>query len=378
MNADAQHMTRALELAARGEGHVEPNPMVGCVIVRDGVCIGEGWHQRFGGPHAEVEALRSVEGSTAGATMYVTLEPCCHTGKTPPCTEAIIAAGIERVVVAQVDPFPSVVGQGIQKLRDHGMHVEVGLLESAAQQLNAPFRKLVLQHTPWVIAKWAMTLDGKLASRTGHSQWISNAASRQRVHDLRRRVDAIMVGRGTTQADDPLLTARPPGHRQVTRIVLDSTARLSPDSRLVKSCREQPVLVAISPAAASQRRIRLEEMGCELFLTPGRTPAERLVGLLAELGKRRMTNVLVEGGGELLGGLWDLDLIDEVHVFVAPKLVGGREAISPLLGTGRCEIPRRPHFTIRRSKSWTKTSILRDGCCVSIRKACREIPGVAP
>lgn len=339
MNADAQHMTRALELAARGEGHVEPNPMVGCVIVRDGVCIGEGWHQRFGGPHAEVEALRSVEGSTAGATMYVTLEPCCHTGKTPPCTEAIIAAGIERVVVAQVDPFPSVVGQGIQKLRDHGMHVEVGLLESEAQQLNAPFRKLVLQHTPWVIAKWAMTLDGKLASRTGHSQWISNAASRQRVHDLRRRVDAIMVGRGTTQADDPLLTARPPGHRQVTRIVLDSTARLSPDSRLVKSCREQPVLVAISPAAASQRRIRLEEMGCELFLTPGRTPAERLVGLLAELGKRRMTNVLVEGGGELLGGLWDLDLIDEVHVFVAPKLVGGREAISPLLGTGRCEIP---------------------------------------
>ncbi len=211
MSEDARHMTRALELAARGEGQVEPNPMVGCVIARDGVCIGEGWHQRFGGPHAEVEALGSVQGSAAGATMYVTLEPCCHTGKTPPCTEAIVRTGIGRVVVAQVDPFPAVAGQGVQRLRDAGIVVDVGLLEESARQLNAPYRKLIQQQTPWIIAKWAMTLDGKLASRTGYSQWISSAASRQRVHQLRQRVDAVMVGRGTAQADDPLLTARPAG-----------------------------------------------------------------------------------------------------------------------------------------------------------------------
>ncbi len=342
MNGDALHMARALELAARGEGHVEPNPMVGCVIVRDGICLGEGWHQRFGGPHAEIEALKSIQGSAARATMYVTLEPCCHTGKTPPCTEAVLQAGIQRVVVAQVDPFPAVAGRGIQRLRDAGVVVDVGLLEDAARQLNAPYRKLVLQQTPWIIAKWAMTLDGKLASRTGHSQWISSTASRQRAHQLRGRVDAVMVGRGTVAADDPLLTARPAGTRSVTRIVVDSAASLSPESRLVRTCREQPVLVAISPAAASQRRVRLEEAGCEVLLCPGQNAAERLQGLLLELGKRRMTNLLVEGGGQLLGSFWDLGLIDEVHVFVAPKLVGGQSATVPLAGSGRSEIPELP------------------------------------
>ena len=195
MNQDALHMARALALAARGEGLVEPNPMVGCVIARDGLQIGEGWHHRFGAPHAEAEALKSVSESAAGATMYVTLEPCCHQGKTPPCTDAVIAAGIQRVVVAQVDPFPAVAGQGIERLREAGLEVEVGLLKEEAIELCAPYRKLIQQQVPWIIAKWAMTLDGKLASRTGHSSWISNDTSRQRVHQLRRRVDAILVGR---------------------------------------------------------------------------------------------------------------------------------------------------------------------------------------
>ncbi len=339
MTHDARHMARALELATHGEGLVEPNPMVGCVIMRDGVCLGEGWHRRYGGPHAEVEALQTLRGPAAGATMYVTLEPCCHTGKTPPCTEAILRSGIARVVIAQVDPFPAVAGKGVQQLQAAGVVVEVGLLQEQAWRLNAPYRKLILQQTPWIIAKWAMTLDGKLASHSGHSQWISSAASRQRVHALRGRVDAVMIGRGTAEADDPLLNARPPGPRTATRIVVDSTARLSPDSQLVRTCREQPVLVAVSPAAASQRCLHLEQAGCEVLCCPGRDRDERLQTLLSELGRRRMTNLLVEGGGELLGSLWDLDLLDEVHVFVAPKLVGGRAAIAPLLGCGRERIP---------------------------------------
>ncbi len=342
MDQDTTYMTRALEIATRGEGHVEPNPMVGCVVVRDGVPIGEGWHQRFGGPHAEVEALQSVAGSAAGATIYVTLEPCCHTGKTPPCTDAIIAAGIQRVVVAQSDPFPAVSGQGIKQLVEAGIRVDVGLCEVAARQLNAPFRKLVRTGLPWVIAKWAMTLDGKLASRTGHSRWISNAAARERVHQLRGRVDAIMVGRGTADADDPLLTARPPGARQAVRIVVDSQANLSPQSQLVQTVRTHPVLLAVSPQARPERCRQLEQAGCEILCCSGSDAGQRLRALLLELGRRKVTNLLVEGGSKLLGSLFDLELIDEVHVFVAPKIAGGQTAPSPVAGIGLMEIPKSP------------------------------------
>lgn len=342
MNQDASHMARALELAARGEGLVEPNPMVGCVLVRDGVRIGEGWHRLFGGPHAEVEALSSVDGSATGATMYVTLEPCCHTGKTPPCTAAVIGAGVRRVVVAQLDPFPAVAGKGLDQLRAAGIEVEVGLLEAAARQLNAPFRKLVQQKMPWVIAKWAMTLDGKLASRTGHSRWISSAASRDRVHELRRRVDGILVGRRTAEVDNPLLTARPAGQRRAIRIVVDSHAGLALNSQLVRTAREQPVLIATSTDADPARCCQLEQAGCELLHCSGTEPAERLSTLLKELGARQMTNLLVEGGSKLLGSLFDLDCIDEVHVFIAPKLVGGRAAATPIGGVGFDEIPQLP------------------------------------
>ena len=188
---------------------MEPNPLVGCVIAHGARVLGEGWHERFGGPHAEVAALAAAGPAARGATAYVTLEPCCHYGKTPPCSEALVAAGLARVVVAQADPFPQVAGGGLAQLRAAGIAVEVGLLEAAARQLNAPYLKLVTQGRPWVIAKWAMTLDGRIATQTGSSQWISNAASRAMVHRLRGRVDAILVGRGTAAADDPLLTARP-------------------------------------------------------------------------------------------------------------------------------------------------------------------------
>jgi diaminohydroxyphosphoribosylaminopyrimidine deaminase/5-amino-6-(5-phosphoribosylamino)uracil reductase len=331
---DVWHMQRALHLAARGRGSVEPNPMVGCVIAKGAEVIGEGWHHKFGDPHAEIEALKIAGPRAEGATMYVTLEPCCHHGKTPPCTEAILDAKIGRVVAAMRDPFPEVDGGGISELRDFGVEVEVGTLEGDARTLNAPYLKLLETGRPWVIAKWAMTLDGKIATRAGASQWISNNESLEIVHAIRGRVDAILVGRQTAKLDNPSLTARPPGPRTALRIVADTYASLSVDSQLVCTARDVPVLVAVGSAVTTSGRRRLEEHGCEVFVCEGNTPAERLDALLKELGRRRLTNVLVEGGARLFGSLLDARQIDEVHVFLAPRLVGGAGAPSPVGGEG--------------------------------------------
>src|SRR5579871_1062456 len=237
---DPLFMSRALELARRGQGFVEPNPMVGCVLATDEGVVGEGWHRRFGGAHAEVEAL-TVAGSRArGATAYLTLEPCSHFGKTPPCAPALIEAGVRRVVVAMEDPFPEVAGKGLALLRSTGVDVEVGLMRDEAAWLNAPYLRRVVDRRPWIIAKWAMTLDGKIATRTGDSQWISGRPSREIVHQLRARVDAVIVGRGTAERDDPLLTARPADGnvaRVATRIVVDGGAKLSSTSQLVQTAR---------------------------------------------------------------------------------------------------------------------------------------------
>jgi diaminohydroxyphosphoribosylaminopyrimidine deaminase/5-amino-6-(5-phosphoribosylamino)uracil reductase len=330
---DEWYMTRALELAERGQGHVEPNPMVGCVVVRDGEVVGEGFHQQFGGAHAEVEALRVAGRRANGATLYVTLEPCCHQGKTPPCSEAIVAAGIRRVVAPLADPFEQVAGQGFAQLRSAGVSVEIGLLEAPARRLLAPFLKRVEQGIPWIIAKWAMTLDGKIATRSGQSRWISGHAAREIVHRLRGRVDAILVGRGTVEADDPLLTARPPGPRIATRVVLDSLAAMPLASQLVRTAGQAPVLVAASSEAPVERCDALRAAGCEVCTFEGNS-TERVVKLLKELAKRGMTNVLVEGGGRVLGSLLEAGQIDEVHVFVAPKLVGGEAAATPIGGQG--------------------------------------------
>lgn len=337
---DRWHMARALELAAQGEGHVEPNPMVGCVIVQGAEIIGEGWHRRFGGAHAEVEALKLAGPRAAGATMYVTLEPCCHLGKTPPCSRAVIAAGVRRVVVAQRDPFPKVAGGGFAELEAAGVDVEVGLLEAEARRLNAPYRKLLETGRPWVLAKWAMTLDGKIATRTGSSRWISSAESRAIVHKLRGRVDAIMVGRQTAQSDDPALTARPAGPRTALRVVVDTRASLSSQSQLARTAGDVPVLVAVGPEAPEAERQRLAEAGCEVFPCEADNHATRLDELLMEFGRRRLTNVLVEGGGQLMGSLLDAGQIDEFHVFIAPKLVGGVAAVSPIAGGGVAEMSR--------------------------------------
>jgi diaminohydroxyphosphoribosylaminopyrimidine deaminase/5-amino-6-(5-phosphoribosylamino)uracil reductase len=333
--ADERLMRHALRLAALGRGLVEPNPMVGCVVAHEGQIVAEGWHQRFGGPHAEVNALREAGAAAAGATLYVTLEPCCHKGKTPPCTESVIQSGIARVVVAQHDPFEQVRGQGVSQLKQAGLKVSVGLLEADARRLNAPYLKRLGQHRPWVIAKWAMTLDGKIASCRGASQWISGEASRGLVHQLRGRVDAIMVGSHTALRDDPLLTARPAGPRTAARIVVDSQARLPLNSRLVQSVDAVPVIVAVSSSAPLAACQALRQSGCEVLNCTGDDHLSRLLFLLDELGRRNWTNLLVEGGGRLLGNLLQLDQIDEVHVFVAPTLIGGAAAPSPIEGPGR-------------------------------------------
>jgi diaminohydroxyphosphoribosylaminopyrimidine deaminase/5-amino-6-(5-phosphoribosylamino)uracil reductase len=335
---DVAAMQRALERARRGEGHVEPNPMVGAVVAAGGRIVGEGFHARYGGPHAEVEALAAAGPAGRGATLYVTLEPCCHHGKTPPCTDAVVAAGIARVVIAARDPFPAVNGGGIAALRSAGIAVEAGLCEREAKRLTAPFRKLVETKQPWVIAKWAMSLDGRMATASGESRWISSAESREIVHRLRGRVDAVVVGIGTAIADDPLLTARPgegaAPARLPVRIVLDSQARLSLTSRLVQTAREYPLLVAVGPDAPAERREALAAAGCEVWAGGARDPGERLAALLAELGRRQFTNVLVEGGSGVLGGLFDLGAADEAWAFIAPKIIGGAAAPAPIGGRG--------------------------------------------
>jgi len=338
-------MQRALELASLGAGRVEPNPAVGSVIVDENLqLIAEGYHQQYGGPHAEIHALNVAGSKAKGATIYVTLEPCCHQGKTGPCSQALIQAGVKKVMVAMRDPAPHVDGGGIADLQQAGIEVEVGLLEPAAQKLVRPFVKRVTRGLPWIHAKWAMTLDGKIATRTGHSQWISNERSREIVHQLRGRMDAIMVGHQTAENDNPLLTVRPKGVRTPARIVVDSQATLSCDSKLVQSINDAPVIVIAHESAPPQNIKRLENAGVEVLSIQNaqgtKTTRPDLKQCLLELGRKEMTNILIEGGGSLLGSCFDEQLIDEVHAFIAPKLVGGETAITPIAGQGLEKIPQ--------------------------------------
>ncbi len=334
LDDDVRWMRLALGEAAKGQGAVEPNPMVGAVLVRDGQPIALGHHERFGGPHAEIVALRRAGESARGATLYVTLEPCCHHGKTPPCTDAIVAAGIARVVAAIGDPFPAVNGGGLAALAAAGIPARAGCLADEARELNAPYWKRLTSGRPYVVAKWAMTLDGKTAAASGDSRWISSEASRRRVHDLRGRMDAILVGIGTVVADDPQLTARPPGPRRPLRVVLDAAARLPDDGYLVRTAREASVLVAVTDRAAAVDRGRLRSAGCEVVAFPGDGPVP-IGGLLDELGRRGMTNVLVEGGGRVLGSFLDAGEADAAEVFIAPILEGGDHPRTAIRGAGR-------------------------------------------
>lgn len=340
---DRAWMQQALELAALGQGWVEPNPMVGCVLVAEnGSEIGSGFHSRFGGAHAERVAMtdaqtRGNREQLAGSTAYVTLEPCCHHGKTPPCTEALIEAGIRRVVVCMLDPFLKVSGKGCTQLRDHGVTVQVGLGQDEAVALNAPYVKRHGTALPWVIAKWAMSLDGKIATRTGNSQWISSDESRAFVHELRGRMDAIIVGATTAKVDDPLLTARTasPPQRTAIRIVADSSLSLPTSSKLVQTAGDHPTLLLAGPNATPDRIDELKKCEVEVYVSQEKTQILRVQELLQYLVvKRNATNVLVEGGSKLLGSLADYQMIDQCEVFLAPVLIGGAAAPTPVSGSG--------------------------------------------
>lgn len=333
-------MARALELAQRAEGDVEPNPMVGAVVYRieddQPILLSEGWHERFGEPHAEVNAIAAFgeaghAGNTQGVSLAVTLEPCAHHGKTPPCVEAILRAGIPRVVIAQRDPAPWVSGRGIEQLREQGVEVVLGVREEQARQLNEPFIKRVTTALPWTIAKWAQTLDGKIATHLGDSQWISGEESRRWVHRLRARVDAVLVGIGTALKDDPTLTARDVAvHRIARRVVIDPRLVLPIDSKLVRSLREGGPPITLATAlesldAAADRKAALEEAGAEIVPLGRHARSDRLDlrPLLAHLAEaHQATNVLVEGGGGVVGSMLAQGLLDALEVFVAPRVMG--------------------------------------------------------
>ncbi len=332
---DEKYMQRALRLAIRGQGRVEPNPMVGCVIVKHGRVLGAGYHRRFGGPHAEIEALRNCSESPRGATVYVTLEPCCHHGKTPPCVDALLDAGVARVVAPHADPNPNVSGRGFATLRKHGMTIDIGPGAAPATQLNAPFFKLMRQQRPWLILKWAQSLDGKIATHTGNAKWISDEACRNHAHRVRARLDGIIVGVGTVLHDNPLLTARTERPKRIaTRIVLDTKLRTPANCQLVQTAREIPTWIFHSATAPRRHATTLRTAGCVLHHIRQTKRGLSLTQVLDILGHHPMTNVLVEGGSALLGNFHDQQLADEYHIYVAPLLIGGTTAPGPLGARG--------------------------------------------
>ncbi|MBI5687542.1 MAG: bifunctional diaminohydroxyphosphoribosylaminopyrimidine deaminase/5-amino-6-(5-phosphoribosylamino)uracil reductase RibD [Verrucomicrobia bacterium] len=333
-------MERALALARRAMGQTSPNPMVGAVVVRNRRIIGEGYHHRAGAPHAEIHALNAAGDRTKGSDLYVTLEPCCTHGRTPPCTDAIIKAGIRRVVVAAVDPNPKHSGQGLELLKKAEIRVEVGLLGEEANRLNEPFNKWIRSGMPFVTVKAAMSLDGKIATRTGESRWITGEKSRALVQELRRGADAVMVGSGTIVADNPQLTVRDGAiDRQPWRVVVDSGGRASLDAHVFSDEDRLRTIVLTSKRAPEPWRKQLAEQGVTV-IECGMQSAEYgvekidLSDALKKLAEREIINVLVEGGGSLLGALFDARLVDKAVFFYAPKIIGGASAPTAVEGQG--------------------------------------------
>lgn len=314
--------------------------MVGCVIGRGDDVLGEGFHRRFGGPHAEIEALRACRKNPRGATAYVTLEPCCIQGKTPPCTAALLEAGIARVVAGTTDPNPAVAGRGLQQLRAAGVAVTTDVCAAQARDLIAPFRTFILERRPWVILKWAQSIDGKIATRSGDSKWISDEDARRHAHRTRARLDAIIVGVETVLKDDPLLTARDvPLRRTALRVVLDSRLRTPTSSQLVRTAREIPTLVVCTRAAPAARRKQLENRGVRVAgVRKSVSGGVDLQAVLERLHAAQCTNVMVEGGGRVLGAFLDAQLADEYHVYIAPRLIGGEAAPGPLHARGPARV----------------------------------------
>ncbi len=329
---DAEGMRLALQLALLGEGDVNPNPLVGAVVARDGRIVGRGYHRRYGGPHAEIFALAEAGEAARGATLLVTLEPCCHHGKTPPCTRAIIDAGIARVVVALRDPHPAVDGKGIEMLRGAGIVVEEGLLREEAARQSEIFTTFVKTGRPFVAVKFAASLDGRIATRSGDSKWVTGEAARTEAHRLRRRFSSVLVGIGTVLADDPMLTVRRVPGRSPLPIVIDPEGLIPLEARLLQTKRVAPIVVTVSMDPTHERA--LAALGARIWRVPAVEGRIDLASVLARLGDQGIDSVLVEGGGETAAGFVESRLVDKFAVFVAPVLIGGRSAIPALGGEG--------------------------------------------
>lgn len=365
---DEQYMKRALELAERGIGYTSPNPMVGAVIVKDGEIIGEGWHERYGDLHAERNALKNCKVSPHGADMYVTLEPCCHYGKQPPCVEAVIKAGIKRVFIGSKDPNPLVAGKGVKILREHGIEVVEDVLKDECDKLNEVFFYYIQTKRPYVVMKYAMTMDGKIATYSGLSKWITGEKAREHVQNLRHRYKAIMVGIGTVLADDPLLTCRIEGGINPIRIICDSRLRIPLDSQIVKTATEVPTIIAVSDEYVksvknehcknerkltsdedfsgtedtydmaddqiSQKITQLENAGIEILCISEKDGHIDLNDLMLKLGEKNIDSILLEGGGTLNWSALESGIVNKVLAYVAPKLFGGSNAKTPIEGLG--------------------------------------------
>ena len=330
---DEKYMRQAIALALKGTGRVNPNPLVGAVVVKDGRIIGEGYHQQYGCPHAERNALAACTESAAEATIYVTLEPCCHHGKNPPCTEALIQAGISRVVVGSADPNPLVAGKGIAQLKGAGIQVEEGFLQAECDAINFIFFHYITTNKPYLALKYAMTADGKIACHTGASRWITGEVARHHVHQLRNKYAAIMVGTGTVLADDPELTCRIENGNNPLRIVCDTQLRTPLSSKLVTTAKEVPTIIATCCQEESRHK-PYQEAGCQIWVVPSKNRGVDLQALVHRLGQEKIDSVLVEGGGQLNWSLLQAGLVQRVYTYIAPKIFGGAAAKSPVGGIG--------------------------------------------
>ena len=337
VSKESEYMRRAIALAKNGEGRTNPNPLVGAVLVKNNEIIGEGFHQKYGGLHAEREALKNCEengNSAEGATLYVTLEPCCHFGKQPPCTQAIVEAGIRRVVVGSRDPNPLVHGKGNSFLREQGIEVTEDFLKDECDALNPIFFHYISTRTPYVALKYAMTADGKTASKTGKSKWITGEKSRLFVHQLRNRYSCILAGIGTVLSDNPLLTSRIPGGRNPVRIICDSKLRIPLDCNIVKTAKEIPTIIAC--CQENEKKSALEKSGCEILCLPGKNGVN-LKKLTETLGERSLDSILIEGGSEIHYSALEAGIVQHIYAFTAPKIFGGK-AKTPVEGEG-IELP---------------------------------------
>ena len=337
--AEEQFMKRAIELAKQGVGWTAPNPLVGAVVVKNGRVIGEGYHRKYGELHAERNALAACTEDPAVATLYVTLEPCCHYGKTPPCTEIIIEKKIAKVVIGSRDPNPKVAGKGARILREHGINVVEDYMREACDALNPVFFHYITTKTPYVVLKFAMTLDGKIATRTGASKWITGEAARNHVHQLRGRYAGILAGIGTVLADDPMLNCRIDGAHQPLRIILDSHLRIPMGSRLVRSAKEYPLLIVCNESTrgreeGTNRIQKLEEAGAKVWTLPEKNGHPDLNVLMQRLGEEKIDSVLIEGGGTVNEAVLKAHIVHHVYAYIAPKIFGGEDAKTPVEGSG--------------------------------------------